>query len=118
MLDFVILFHELPVESARNSHWDLMLRDGDNLLCWALESNPLTQAKSTGTKLADHRLAYLEFEGEISHGRGHVTRVARGTYSVISSIHENDWKVVLALESGRRIEVECAKDRNFAFIDI
>lgn len=31
-------------------------------------------------RIPDHRLAYLEYEGEISAGRGHVLRVLAGHY--------------------------------------
>jgi hypothetical protein len=34
-------------------------------------------------RLADHRLAYLEYEGEVSGGRGVVKRVARGEMEVV-----------------------------------
>jgi hypothetical protein len=33
--------------------------------------------------LPDHRLHYLDFEGEISGGRGKVTRIARGSFELI-----------------------------------
>ena len=37
----------------------------------------------TSRALADHRLIYLEYEGEISGQRGRVRRVDRGTYRAL-----------------------------------
>jgi hypothetical protein len=37
-----------------------------------------------GERLADHRLAYLDYEGEVSDNRGTVTRVAAGEFELIS----------------------------------
>lgn len=36
-------------------------------------------------RLADHRLAYLEYEGEISGNRGSVQRIAEGGYELLQS---------------------------------
>lgn len=33
----------------------------------------------TAQRIPDHRPVYLDYEGEVSGGRGHVTRVATGT---------------------------------------
>jgi len=49
------------------------------------------------TRLADHRAAYLEHEGEISGGRGRVTRVARGEVWLVEA---NDERVVVEGEYG------------------
>jgi hypothetical protein len=44
----------------------------------SVDALPLAQA----TRLADHRLEYLDYEGPISGDRGSVCRVDRGTYQV------------------------------------
>lgn len=76
---FVILHHILPADAARRSHYDLMLEHDGVLLTWAL-SDPLEAGVALlAERLADHRLAYLDYEGEISGGRGSVTRWDRGT---------------------------------------
>jgi hypothetical protein len=50
---------------------------------WRLAGNPLHgSATLPAERIADHRRAYLEFEGELGGGRGRVRRVARGTVRV------------------------------------
>ena len=78
-----------------------MLEAGDSLRTWALESLPsswraaqsLTSHKHprcvsaaggdevAAEELGRHRRDYLDFEGEVSHDRGHVIRIAAGTFS-------------------------------------
>jgi hypothetical protein len=92
---FVLLRHECLPESSKPSHWDLMLEQDGALLTWSLAELPsawkgeLANAEATGhrvlaTRLADHRLAYLDYEGTVSNGRGHVKRVAQGEYSILA----------------------------------
>jgi hypothetical protein len=75
---FVVLFHEMPAESDRPSHWDFMLKAGEALSTWALQSVPTPEQSISADQLPDHRLAYLEYEGPISGGRGAVRRWDRG----------------------------------------
>jgi hypothetical protein len=77
---FVILLHELPPDHARPSHWDLMLEDGPLLRTWALDEPPRLDQSSVGVALPDHRLAYLDYEGPVSGGRGQVTCWDRGEF--------------------------------------
>lgn len=99
---FVLLYHDCPPGYSRSSHWDFMLEVGDVLRTWALEQLPsswhvahhATQQvyincptiSSTNTvaaeQLGDHRREYLEFEGAVSGNRGHVMRIATGTYQM------------------------------------
>lgn len=75
-LRYVVLRHEgIPIP-----HYDLM---------WETECNsPLATARCSEwppregvslQRLADHRRLYLDYEGPVSQGRGHVRRVASGT---------------------------------------
>lgn len=87
---FVLLQHTLPPLANRPSHWDLMFDLGEKLLTFELRELPQPLALSTqpaqlaATRLADHRLAYLEFEGPLTPdprtgaARGSVLRVAAG----------------------------------------
>lgn len=75
---FVILVHSPGPRSIRPLHWDFMVEDGDQLLTWALVREPTYDVEIEAEELAPHRLAYLELEGEISDGRGIVTRWDRG----------------------------------------
>lgn len=77
---WVLLRHELP---DRTWHYDWMIEQEGNerLVCFrvTVRVDELTPgARFEGDRLADHRRAYLEYEGEISGGRGRVTRVAAG----------------------------------------
>ena len=75
---FVVLLHE----DSRGMHWDLMLENGPVLKTWALECQPDSAGTIRATLLADHRLAYLEYEGEISDARGTVTRWDQGVVHI------------------------------------
>lgn len=77
---WVLLRHELP---DRSWHYDWMIEQEGNqrLVCFrvTMRVDELTPgARFDGERLADHRRAYLEYEGEIGGGRGRVTRVAAG----------------------------------------
>ena len=80
MPQFVILFHEMPAGATRASHWDFMVEQNGVLMTWALEREPRANEIIEATRLPDHRLAYLDYEGEVSAGRGNVTRYERGEY--------------------------------------
>jgi hypothetical protein len=92
---FVILLHECPGDRPRATHCDLMLEVGSALETWALRQVPqgwceldLSQdlfARSNSVKaqrIADHRLAYLDYEGPVSGDRGSVRRLDAGQYRV------------------------------------
>lgn len=95
---FVILHHEVNISDrvaddskpaalwnsntlkSRGTHWDLMFEDDGTLLTWAVPSKPEPGLCDLAWRLPDHRLAYLDYEGEISGGRGCVTQVMAGTF--------------------------------------
>lgn len=79
---FVILRHTLPPDTGRSSHWDWMFQRNDRLVTWAVEELPRQQPVSAA-RLVDHRLAYLEYEGEVSGNRGRVRRIDQGVYRVV-----------------------------------
>ena len=72
----------MPPESDRGLHWDLMLEQAGVLRTWALSEEPRIGSTVQGLLLDDHRLAYLEFEGEVPGGRGIVTMWMKGTYKL------------------------------------
>lgn len=92
---FVLLRHEVPAGAKKPSHWDWMLEWGSVLRTWELRELPAAWAEaleldSAATRvvarpLADHRLAYLDYEGEVSGGRGTVSRCDFGTYELEES---------------------------------
>jgi hypothetical protein len=75
---FVVLRHESP----HGVHFDFMLEAGDVLKTWALPQPPQPGVEMECMALADHRLAYLDYEGPLSGDRGTVTRWDYGEYTV------------------------------------
>ncbi len=86
MSRFVVLYHQMPDSATRPSHWDLMIQDGGVLATWQLLEWP-----PAGTilvkRLDDHRLTYLDFEGEVDKDRGRVTRIEFGD---MEPLEQND----------------------------
>ena len=60
-----------------------MLEVGPALRTWALAEEPAIGKRVRAEPLPDHRLAYLDYEGEISGGRGSVRRVEWGEFRVL-----------------------------------
>lgn len=81
---FVVLRHEMPAAAHRGSHFDLMLQHGDVLWTWAFDQLPAPALPVSGERLADHRLAYLDYEGDVSGDRGSVTRMDAGEYELLA----------------------------------
>jgi DNA polymerase Ligase (LigD) len=97
---FVLLYHDCRNDSPRESHCDLMLEANGALRTWALAELPcswgaiasLASSASPSVRfvpintvaaqqIADHRLAYLDYEGPVSGNRGTVTRLDCGEYA-------------------------------------
>jgi hypothetical protein len=81
----VLLRHELP-DGSGHFDWLLERPNYPDLLTFRVQER-IDQlgpgaAGFAATRLADHRRAYLTYEGPISDGRGSVTRVAAGTCEV------------------------------------
>ena len=89
---YVILRHDPPPHGDFRRHWDLMLEIGEVLKTWALAEEPCVARAIAADRLADHRVAYLEYEGPVSGGRGHVTRWDWGTYVLVAS-NDHEWQV-------------------------
>lgn len=115
MLRTVLLRHELPDGSW---HYDWMLelppdtkghpgepedQDARRLMTFRLESRPDEPGAwpLRGERLADHRVAYLTYEGEVSGGRGWVRRAARGTY-ILRGRGDDKIDLEVAFETGER----------------
>ncbi len=80
---FVVLIHDSP-----ELHWDFMLENEAALRTWRLSRRPLEPGPIEAEALADHRLAYLDYEGPLSRGRGTVRRFDRGEYSLLEETPE------------------------------
>ncbi|MBL8849859.1 MAG: hypothetical protein JNG89_09250 [Planctomycetaceae bacterium] len=77
MSRYVILTHDHPFP-----HWDLMLESGDTLATWRLLDKPAPGRTCRAEQLPDHRVAYLDYEGPVSGGRGVVARWDHGVYEI------------------------------------
>jgi len=95
---FVVLHHTGVVPE----HFDLMVQmPGEEMLrTWRIVASPSTwkappSNPPTAERLADHRAAYLMYEGAVSGNRGQVKRVAEGE-AVVGE--EGGW-LVMVLES-------------------
>ncbi|MCA9280556.1 MAG: hypothetical protein H6812_09255 [Phycisphaeraceae bacterium] len=99
MNPMVLLRHETP---DNEHHFDWMLsRAGDAgpLITFRCRT-PIDVECPPGAsleRLPDHRRHYLTFEGEISHNRGRVTRVATGRCNIIQETSDRleldaDWE--------------------------
>ena len=73
---FVILHHVIHA----GEHWDLMLERRGVLLTWQLAREPVGRKDLpiAAQRIGDHRMAYLDYEGAVSHDRGFVSRVDEG----------------------------------------
>jgi hypothetical protein len=101
MQEFVVQVHSGygPV------HYDLMIRHGPALATWQLPLPPwevTSDRPIPANRLADHRLAYLSYEGPVSGGRGSVAIAERGTCQVLAA---NDSQWLIRLE-GRSLRGE------------
>ena len=87
---FVILEHDFP-----KRHWDFMLETEGVLRTWRSPQPPSgAQWEMAAEALADHRLAYLDYEGPVSGKRGTVTRWDRGEYD-LETCTDKGWTIQL-----------------------
>ncbi len=86
---FVLLDHDHPTP-----HLDLMLEAGPALWTWRLAVVPESGHEQQATRIPDHRLTYLDFEGPVSDGRGRVTRRDAGDFTLLE---QSDDRLVLAI---------------------
>ncbi len=70
---FVVLEHRW-----RGVHWDFLVEDGPSLRTWAIDAPIVAGVDLPARSLPPHRRAYLDYEGEVSGGRGVVRRWDRG----------------------------------------
>jgi len=93
-LRFTILEHIHPA----GIHWDLLLQQPgtDALATWSVPISPEDFGEISGraTRIPDHRGIYLDYEGEISGGRGEVRRWDTGTY-ILLACDEKNWDILL-----------------------
>jgi hypothetical protein len=94
---YVVLRHEGVAEP----HFDLMVeRDVGGALITARLKDWPPQAPTRIEPLRDHRRAYLDYEGPVSNGRGHVKRIEEGACDVEIA----DGVVTIRFQSGQAIQ--------------
>jgi hypothetical protein len=101
---FVLVHHECPPGYIKPSHYDFMLEFSGVLKTWELRKLPNawcggeTAADEVllATRLADHRIEYLDYEGPVSGDRGTVSRVATGIFHAIAT---DDEHIIVELDS-------------------
>jgi hypothetical protein len=78
-LRYAILHHT----GIPSPHFDLMFETapGSDLATWRVAAWPIA-GPASATRLKDHRRVYLDFQGELTQGRGRVDRIADGTCTV------------------------------------
>jgi hypothetical protein len=98
-LRFAVLHHTAIAEP----HYDLLfeITPGSPLATWRSPTWPPAPAAHL-TRLNDHRPAYLDYEGAVSDNRGHVSRVAGGTF-IFQTCTPTTWELTLA--SGARLSL-------------
>ena len=98
-LRYVVLRHEGIAEP----HFDLMFEFEPDLplRTWQSPVWPITK-RTRLTPLAPHRPAYLDYEGPVSGGRGHVRRVAGGTFT-FETPRPGMWEIVLSGAGEREV---------------
>lgn len=99
---YVILLHQMPADSGRPTHWDLMLEDGEILLTWALQALPEHGSVAQVQMLPDHRPVYLTYEGPVSGNRGSVRRWDQGEFQWVQ---RNDHSLQIRV-NGQRLDGE------------
>lgn len=68
-------------------HWDLMLEVGDVLETYRLEKRPdeVPGSAVNATRIFDHPLRFLTYQGPVNRGRGRVEITESGTYDMTES---------------------------------
>lgn len=97
----------LHTGAREGDHYDLLLEQGRALKTWRFRS-PSFQSAQSAEQIKDHRPNYLDYEGEISGGRGHVKIWDTGTYE---ADEWTDARIRVAV-SGRRLRLRLRLERD------
>ena len=96
-LRYVVLHHT----GYGEPHYDLMFETaaGSPLATWRSATWPTI---SNLTALADHRSAYLDYEGPVSNNRGQVRRAVAGTHTILEHTPQ---RLHIQLDTGERLDL-------------
>ncbi len=103
---YVILQHsptpgkKLPRDAPE--HFDWMFELGETLATWATDELSVLDRDVTmpATKLANHRKEYLDYQGELSGGRGVVARIESGQFELLEQSDECSRFRLIGVRSG------------------
>ncbi|HSV26559.1 MAG TPA: DNA polymerase ligase N-terminal domain-containing protein [Sedimentisphaerales bacterium] len=81
---FVILKH---MRKDRALHWDLMLEADKVLHTWRLDVHPsdIDDERLAITRISDHPLKFLDYEGAVNEGKGTVEIADSGFFRMLGS---------------------------------
>ena len=106
---FVILAHDWPTP-----HFDLLMQCGEVLRSWRLHADPSFGEAVLATANGDHRLHYLDYEGEVSGRRGQVRRIDAGEYDgELGTTFAVAWQ---GRVTGRAVMAEVASELRFRIL--
>jgi len=90
---YAVLRHE----GVPDPHFDVLFEraPGSPLVAFRSPAWPVPAGGVELTALPDHRGAYLDYEGPVSGGRGHVRRVAGGACAA-QRVGDDGWEVELS----------------------
>ena len=91
-------------------HWDFLVEDGPTLRTWAVNAPIVEGVDLPALELPQHRRAYLDYEGEVSGGRGTVRRRDEGTCEVVEW---GEGRVRLTVRGGQlvgSVELWCVEE--------
>jgi hypothetical protein len=82
---FVIQQHS----TGPDVHWDFMLESDDILQTYRLDKAPseALHLAVNATKIFDHPLKFLTYEGPVNKGRGNVRIAESGSYKIVHQAH-------------------------------
>jgi bifunctional non-homologous end joining protein LigD len=83
---FVIQEHT----TGTDVHWDFMLELGGILQTYRLDKAPseALHLAVNATKIFDHPLKFLTYQGPVNKGRGNVRIAESGTYKMVHQAHD------------------------------
>ena len=92
------------------THWDLMIEDGDKLKTWRLENPPekLATGKTKATPIFDHDKKFLTYQGPVNNGTGNVEIVDEGICTMKSSKE----KQILIIFEGQIVKNNFVLEKN------
>jgi hypothetical protein len=102
-LRYVVLRHE----GVARPHFDVMWesRPGSRLVTIRTDQWPMPDPMRF-ERLEDHRREYLDYEGPVSGGRGHVRRIASGTCTFEANLDDS---IIVRFDSGLTFQMPRAR---------